>query len=316
MTDLLFHRMAQQPEENQTADSTPPAKAKESKGRTFLNRFLSTVWLWALVVVAFWLDRSAVYLVMFLVLSVVGMLEYFRLVPDSGFRRFRWQTLLVTVLYTVVLFGELFGIGTKWAGFADGLAIALLIILISADRIRFGLDGYRTIDEIAITVFGFVYVVILFGFVPRLLHLGGLETDGQARLYVIFLLVVTKFTDTGAYLVGSLIGKHKMIPKISPGKTWQGFGGAILFALLGSYGCCWLFGDQIPLITPLHAGILGVLLALTAVLGDLVESILKRGLAAKDSGQVMPGIGGVLDLIDSILLTAPVLFLYLLLLID
>jgi phosphatidate cytidylyltransferase len=105
-----------------------------------------------------------------------------------------------------------------------------------------------------------------------------------------------------------------MIPKISPGKTWQGFGGALLFSQVGALGCYLVFADKIPLITLMHAAILGVALALIAVLGDLVESILKRSLKAKDSGHVMPGIGGVLDLIDSILLTGPVLFVYLLLL--
>ena len=118
----------------------------------------------------------------------------------------------------------------------------------------------------------------------------------------------------GAYLVGSLIGKHKMIPKISPGKTWQGFGGALLFAQLGAFGCLWIFNDKIQLITPVHAAILGLLLGLVAILGDLVESIVKRSLEVKDSGGVFSGIGGVLDLVDSVLLTSPVLFVYLVIL--
>ena len=78
------------------------------------------------------------------------------------------------------------------------------------------------------------------------------------------------------------------------------------------FGCFYLFSDQIPLILPSHAAILAVVLALVAVVGDLVESILKRSFEAKDSGHVMPGIGGVLDLINSILLTGPVFFVYLL----
>ena len=90
------------------------------------------------------------------------------------------------------------------------------------------------------------------------------------------------------------------------------FGGAILFAFIASFGAYFLFGEKIPLITPLHASILAVALALVAVLGDLAESILKRSLEAKDSGHKMPGIGGVLDLIDSVLFTAPILYVYLL----
>ncbi|MDF1751273.1 MAG: phosphatidate cytidylyltransferase [Verrucomicrobiales bacterium] len=287
---------------------------KPSKGRTFLNRAFSSVWAWAIVVVAITLNKPWFYLAMFIAMTVVGLAEFFRLVPDKGFRRFQWQTFVITIGYAVLLFGGVWGWNSAWADRADGLAIAALFLLIAIDRIRSGLEGYRTIDEIAISIFGFVYIVILFGFVPKILNLPLVSEAGEnsARFYVVFLLVVTKFTDMGAYLVGSMIGRHKMIPKISPGKTWQGFGGAIFFALLGSYGCYFLFSQHIPLISSLHAGILGVLLALIAVLGDLVESILKRSFEAKDSGHMMPGIGGVLDLIDSILLTAPVFFVYLL----
>ncbi|MCK5923691.1 MAG: CDP-archaeol synthase, partial [Methylococcales bacterium] len=130
--------------------------------------------------------------------------------------------------------------------------------------------------------------------------------------YVLFLISITKLTDTGAYLVGSMIGKHKAVPHISPAKTWQGFGGALIFALIAAFGCLYLFGNKIPLITPLHAGVLAVLLAVAAVIGDLGESIIKRSLEVKDSSKAMPGIGGVMDLIDSVLMTGPVFYLYLL----
>lgn len=297
--------------DNQAASES----GKSSKVLTFRKRFLSTLWLWGLVVVGFGFDNSWAYLAMFLSFSVIGIFEFFHLVPDGGFRRFRGETIGVTVAYVALIFGYLWGIPQVLADHADGIMIAVLVGLICMDRVRFPSEGYRMVDEIGMTIFAFSYIVILFGFVPKILHLPfdeGSITSG--RFYVVYLLIVTKFTDMGAYLVGSLIGKDKMVPEISPGKTWQGFGGAIGFGLLGSFGSYFLFGDRISLITPLHAGILGVLLALVAILGDLVESIVKRGLKVKDSGHVMPGIGGVLDLIDSILLTAPVLFVYLLIL--
>jgi phosphatidate cytidylyltransferase len=121
---------------------------------------------------------------------------------------------------------------------------------------------------------------------------------------------VTKFSDMGAYVVGSLCGKHLLIPHISPKKTWEGFFGAIAFATLGSYGMLHLAGDRLPALNDLHAGILGVLLGFAAIIGDLAESIIKRSTDTKDSGQMLPGIGGVLDLIDSLLFTAPLLFFY------
>jgi phosphatidate cytidylyltransferase len=156
--------------------------------------------------------------------------------------------------------------------------------------------------------------VLLFSFIPKLLMLPLESTGGDpsSHYYLIYLVAITKLTDMGAYIVGSLIGRDKMIPHVSPGKTWQGFGGAIFFAVAGSFALYFAMGDRIPLITPIHAFFLAVILALIAVLGDLAESILKRSLEAKDSGHVMPGIGGFLDLIDSVIFTAPVFYIYLL----
>ena len=135
-----------------------------------------------------------------------------------------------------------------------------------------------------------------------------------ADWYVLFLVIVTKLTDTGAYCVGSLIGRHKCIPRISPGKTWEGLGGGLLFAFVGSFACRALFPDHLAALGSTF-WLVGITFSISvaAVLGDLSESILKRTLEIKDSGRIMPGIGGVLDLIDSLLLTAPVLYLYLIL---
>jgi phosphatidate cytidylyltransferase len=115
----------------------------------------------------------------------------------------------------------------------------------------------------------------------------------------------------GAYVVGSLIGKHKMIPRISPGKTWEGFAGAILTALAISIALTHVMGARIQAISFADSIILGLLLPLVSVVGDLAESVVKRDASIKDSGRSIPGIGGALDLIDSILFTAPVLYFYL-----
>ena len=125
---------------------------------------------------------------------------------------------------------------------------------------------------------------------------------------------MTKFTDMGAYLTGSLIGKHKMIPHVSPGKTWEGTLGAFLFTYGGGCAVYGLFQSELsPLVGWKDIAILALLLGVGAVLGDLVESVIKRSLGAKDSGKVLPGIGGALDLIDSILFTAPLMYFYLVL---
>jgi phosphatidate cytidylyltransferase len=114
----------------------------------------------------------------------------------------------------------------------------------------------------------------------------------------------------GAYLTGSLVGKHKLVPHISPHKSWEGLAGALVFAVGGSYGLWVLIPGKLAVFGPMDVAILGLLLGLAAVIGDLAESIVKRSAEAKDSGGLLPGIGGVLDLIDSLLFTAPILFFY------
>ena len=124
-------------------------------------------------------------------------------------------------------------------------------------------------------------------------------------------MVLTKSSDTGAYAVGSLLGRHKMSPRISPGKTWEGFAGALGATILASLLLAHFLGHSMAGMSTVHALVLGVLLGLAAVLGDLIESLFKREAGVKDSGRFFPGIGGILDLLDSLLFNAPIMYLYL-----
>ena len=131
------------------------------------------------------------------------------------------------------------------------------------------------------------------------------------EVFVIFLLLVTKFSDMGAYVFGSLFGRHPFAPHISPKKTWEGFFGAIGSALFGAY---WLYALMPGKLSGLRfedVTVLGLTLGFAAVIGDLAESIIKRSAQAKDSSHILPGIGGTLDLIDSVLFTAPLMYFYL-----
>jgi len=211
-----------------------------------------------------------------------------------------------------------------WRGHAPPPALdasAIFIALVGAFtlQLRQPLRGLESLLAVAANVLGFVYIAWLFNFTARLIFMIP-ETDltsGMVSSYgaflLLWLLAVTKFTDMGAYLTGSFIGRHKMIPHISPGKTWEGFIGALLFSQLAGCGLYAAFPTQLACLGGYgHVITLGLLLAILAVLGDLAESVLKRALNAKDSGRLLPGIGGALDLIDSVCFTAPALYFYLL----
>lgn len=148
-------------------------------------------------------------------------------------------------------------------------------------------------------ILGFLYVSLPFAFVPYLLR--------HQTSYLLFPLLITWVNDTGAYCVGSLFGKHKLIPSVSPGKSVEGFIGGLFFSMLFGVAFFAFFklGDLSCPFTYLRGAFLGLVLGLVAVLGDLVESRLKRSLGVKDSGRFLPGHGGFLDRFDSLLFTLP-----------
>ena len=176
------------------------------------------------------------------------------------------------------------------------------------------------IETVACTLLGVLYVPFLLNFFVRLCFTwreGGLSDPVglTGGLLGIYLVAVVKFTDIGAFFTGRRFGKHKMFPRISPAKTWEGFAGGVAAAVLVSVGFFMAtrgaFGT-IPF--RLHdALILGVLLALVGVVGDLFESMLKRASGIKDSGDSIPGMGGLLDVLDSLLFSVPLMYGYVIL---
>jgi phosphatidate cytidylyltransferase len=187
----------------------------------------------------------------------------------------------------------------------------ILILFVLGLCVRQFVSRSNTAGILAIstTLFGLMYVPWLLNFIQKINFFPPIGENG--KYYVLYFIIVTKLSDSGAYIVGSLIGRHKMIPRISPGKTWEGFGGAIVVSTLASLVFVHFLGDRMPAMTTMHAIILGVVLSSTAVIGDLIESLFKREAGVKDSGNFFPGIGGILDLLDSLLFNAPIMYLYL-----
>lgn len=154
-------------------------------------------------------------------------------------------------------------------------------------------------------IFTVVYLALPFGFALGLPKFSTLDTEKTFTLEVFMLFVLIWSSDTFAYLTGKFFGTHKMAPKISPKKTWEGFAGGVVLTLV--------LGFFVEQYFPELRGnwmIVGLLVSIFAPLGDLVESQLKRSFAVKDSGNIIPGHGGVLDRLDSFIICAPVVYLY------
>jgi phosphatidate cytidylyltransferase len=166
-------------------------------------------------------------------------------------------------------------------------------------------SNHSAILNIFVTLGGVIYVSWLLSFLLKIVFLA--SVDGRVCLF--YLILVAKSSDVGACCIGTLWGKIRLVPKISPKKTVEGaLGGVFLAALISYIGGVYLLPLQSSLFQLLF---LGVVISIIAQIGDLAESILKRDSGVKDSGRYIPGMGGVLDLLDSVLFTAPFMYFYL-----
>src|SRR6267142_777737 len=231
--------------------------------------------------------------------------------PPSKAKIFIRRLASTVTLWTIVL------LALFWNNRASDYVFMFLILFLAVTGLIefYGLVEKRNlvcfkrwgILAISTTLFGLMYVPWLLNFIQKINFFPNVE----GHYYLLYFMLITKFSDTGAYTVGSLIGKHKMIPRISPGKTWEGFAGAIVVSTLASVVFWLLAKEKLSGMTWVHAVILGIILSSAAVVGDLIESLFKREAGVKDSGRFFPGIGGILDLLDSLLFNAPLMYLYL-----
>lgn len=288
-----------------------------SKALVFARRTGSTVFLWVLVTAVFFSRSSWAFLGLVGALAMIATVEYFRMLGAAKVSCFPRFGIAAAAAYCAALYAPL-SRGIQPPPWLDAFAIAMVAAGAFALQLRHPVRGIESLTSIAFNLLGFVYIAFLFNFTARLLFAppgaaaGAGTVSDEGAFLLLWLLAVTKFTDMGAYITGSLVGRHKMIPHISPAKTWEGFAGALCFAQLAGCGLFALFPGHLSTLGGWNQVIcLGFVLAVLAVVGDLAESVIKRALAAKDSGSVLPGIGGSLDLIDSVCFTAPALYFHL-----
>lgn len=244
--------------------------------------YLFPDWLFCLVVVIF---------------IVLGQLEFFRLVEERNKFVYKYFGTIAGACIPIVIF-----IGNGLFKFKDlepflivtASLLALTLQLTRRDNARDHLIGT------ALTLFSLFYISWFFSFFVKLRLLAN-----GANL-VAFLILITKITDIGAYVIGSCFGKTELIPRISPKKTREGTFGGIVLSVITSVTAGRFFTD----FSFIHLFLLGSLLSILGQVGDLAESLIKRDCGVKDSGGYLPGIGGILDLIDSLLFTAPIFYFY------
>ena len=201
----------------------------------------------------------------------------------------------------------------------------LLVVLVFGVLLRVLFDAriQKPVEHAGITLLGFFYLPFMLSFFIRLAQWGAVDNfeipSARIGVYLAsYVALVVKIGDVGAFAVGLLAGKHKMFPRISPKKSWEGFAGGIVASMLASVAmveiaqrCACVSGGPLKSLGIVHALVLGLVLALVGVLGDLVESMFKRAVNIKDSAGLLPGMGGILDMFDSLIFTPAVLYFYL-----
>lgn len=230
----------------------------------------------------------------------IGLVEFYRMAENKGFQPNKLIGILVPTLGTLALGMHYPRVGLSVLGF--GLLLALTINLRKPSP-----EG--SMSSMAVTVLGMVYVGLLAHAVLIREYSGG---SRKGIFFILLALAGSMLCDSAAYFVGRAYGTKKLIPHISPGKTVQGSIGGLAGGVLGVY-LFKVIADLLfyeTLISWWHATLLGLLLALAGMVGDLVESMLKRDAGVKDSGNVFPGHGGMLDRLDSPLFTLTVTFYF------
>jgi len=297
-------------------ESAIPPATPPSKAAIFFRRLASFTVLWSLVLVALFSPYKMVsdyfFLVIMVFLAAAGLAEFYGMVGKLGYQCYAEWGVFGGMLLLAATFVDVSGELGLRAGPSrvNDFESSFFILFVLGLCIRQFVSRHTTTGIVAIstTLFGLMYVPWLLNFIQKI----NFFTPGvEGHYYLLYFVLVTKFSDCGAYAVGSLFGKHKMIPRISPGKTWEGFAGAIVVATAASVVFAACAGGHLAGMTLAHSIILGVILSLGAVVGDLIESLFKREAGLKDSAHLFPGIGGILDLLDSLLFNAPLMYLYL-----
>lgn len=260
-------------------------------------------------------------------LTVRGLSELYDMCETSRTSPFRGFGLTCAVLLVVLHWAGLPGTLPRLLGWADLRAPSWFDLQTREDLVRLGLvaavlgalwlqatkrQNERTFESISSTLFGLLYCWFLPSFLVKLRHLGsdgllgGADWNYVGTGLLLSCVTISKISDAGAYFIGRKFGRHVMILRISPKKTYEGGLAGLAASLAAAFAFRWI--GWLPFGPWWEVAVFAILVGAMGQVGDLAESLLKRGSGRKDSGDLVPGFGGVLDIVDSLLLSAPVAY--------
>jgi phosphatidate cytidylyltransferase len=235
-----------------------------------------------------------------LVLSIIGLLEFVKMAQKYLSSS---KDLVILLLSGILCFVLIATVGASW------IETKYLVLIIAVFLIPFIYTLFSTLknplEQLSLISLGVLYISVPFALFTSFFTLNPTQIVSTQLLIAFFIMVWCN--DVFAYVVGSLIGKHKLYQKVSPNKTWEGTIGGLIFTMLAAFIISKFF-EVYDLNTWL---VLGFIISIFASLGDLIESMIKRQVGVKDSGSIMPGHGGVLDRFDGVIFAIPAVYIYL-----
>jgi phosphatidate cytidylyltransferase len=273
-----------------------------------LSRLFSTLTLWALIAGTLYLWGATAGVWLLTLLALLTQHELYELLRKMGHMPLRGLGLGAGAVMMLGVWYTAPGLAAcAWILGVLVVMLGLMSLLLLVNPLKPSLQ-----NSLMPTLWGVLYIPLMLQFyIQTLVHYSHQGHASTGLAVTLWLVAVAKFTDVGGLLVGSWLGRHKMAPLISPAKTWEGALGSLLTAgLVGYLGVAWARDCMPAGASPSRAAWAAVALGLVAIVSDLVQSVLKRQAKTKDSGYLIPGIGGAFDLTDSLILGAPVGYVF------
>jgi len=267
---------------------------------TDLQKRTITGFLFAITLIGGMLYSKITFFLLFLTITVLGMWEFYNLSRKDNILPQKYIGIFfgIIVFITNYLFANHY-VNEKVFLLYIPLSLSILVVELYS-------KNAHPFSNISFSIFGVLYVALPFSLLNYLTTYPAFQTEYTPKIVLGFFFLMWA-SDTGAYLVGSQIGKRRLFKRISPKKSWEGSIGGAVAALAVACGIAYFFTE----LSLIHWLVIAVITVLMGTYGDLVESLFKRSLDIKDSGSILPGHGGILDRFDSVLVSAPLVYAYL-----